>query len=200
MNSLAASRILLVLIIAYTATFSQSFSTRSLSSYQNLQFQQLQLHSDSFNDVVIHGPRDGRKLACRREMFFQATVMVTSGSFTLALLGPSVVSATTVDTSASGAEKFCGVFSDPVNHPGGTRTISLIDSAIVVGDYRLAQVVGGGGIGEAKEFVLPAVVVGDRAIIIDFSPKGGPRDFTGILEKDGSIKFLRDGNRWPRLT
>ena len=44
------------------------------------------------------------------------------------------------------------------------------------------------------------MIAGDRAIIIDFSPKGGPRDFTGVLDsKDGSIKFLRDGNRWPRL-
>ncbi len=190
--TLAPCGILLVLINAYTATFSQSFTTRSPSSYQKLQFQQ-QSHSDSFNDVInnIHGPRDGRKRASRREIILQAS--------TLALLGPSAVLATTVDASVSGAERFCGAFSDPVNHPGGTRTISLIDSAVVVGDYRLAQVVGGGGIGEPKKFVLPAVVVGDRAIIIDFSQKGGPRDFTGILEKDGSIRFIRDGNRWPRL-
>ena len=52
---------------------------------------------------------------------------------------------------------------------------------------------------QLKEYVLPAVAVGDRAIIIDFSPKGGPRDFSGVLEKDGSIRFLRDNNRWPRI-
>ncbi|KAL7537265.1 hypothetical protein ACHAXR_007709 [Thalassiosira sp. AJA248-18] len=98
----------------------------------------------------------------------------------------------------TGAEKFVGTYSDPINHPGGTRTIKLVDGA-VVGDYQLAEVFGGGGRGEPKEYVLPAVVVADRAIIIDFNPKGGPRDFSGVLEKDGSIKFIRDGNRWPRL-
>ena len=102
------------------------------------------------------------------------------------------------NANAAGAESFVGKYSDPINHPGGTRDIKLVDGA-KVGDYQLAEVFGGGGRGEPKEYVLPAVVVGDKAIIIDFSPKGGPRDFSGVLEKDGSIKFLRDGNRWPRL-
>eukprot|EP00569_Conticribra_weissflogii_P006974 CAMPEP_0171334174 /NCGR_PEP_ID=MMETSP0878-20121228/4500_1 /TAXON_ID=67004 /ORGANISM="Thalassiosira weissflogii, Strain CCMP1336" /LENGTH=177 /DNA_ID=CAMNT_0011835239 /DNA_START=27 /DNA_END=560 /DNA_ORIENTATION=- len=98
----------------------------------------------------------------------------------------------------AGAEAFLGKFSDPINHPGGTRTIRLLDQK--VGDYQLAEVVGGGGRGEPENFVLPAVVVGDRSIIIDFTPKGGPRDFVGVLDgKNGDIKFLRDGNRWPRL-
>lgn len=96
------------------------------------------------------------------------------------------------------AASFLGTYSDPINHPGGTRTITLIDGAST-GDYQLAQVNGGGGRGEPKEYTLPAVIFGDRAIVIDFSPKGGPRDFAGVLESDGSIKFLRDGNRWPRL-
>jgi len=61
----------------------------------------------------------------------------------------------------------------------------------------LAEVLGGGGRGEPENYVLPAVILGDRTIVIDFSPKGGPRDFVGMLDK-GDIKFLRDGNRWPR--
>ena len=115
---------------------------------------------------------------------------MTAAAATLAFLSPS-------KASAAGAADFVGTYSDPINHPGGTRTIKLLDGK--VGDYQLAEVLGGGGRGEPKEYVLPAVVVGDRAIIIDFSPKGGPRDFSGVLEKDGSIKFIRDGNRWPRL-
>lgn len=99
-------------------------------------------------------------------------------------------------TQAS-ASAFLGTYSDPINHPGGKRTIKLLGDTF--GDYTLAEVYGGGGVGEPKEYVLPAMILGDRAIIIDFSPKGGPRDFTGVLEKDGSIKFLRDGNRWPRI-
>jgi hypothetical protein len=96
----------------------------------------------------------------------------------------------------SGAAAFVGTYSDPINHPGGKRTIKLLDSK--VGDYQLAEVIGGGGIGEPKNYVLPAAVIGDRTIVIDFSPKGGPRDFVGVLEGN-DIKFLKDGNRWPRL-
>ena len=92
---------------------------------------------------------------------------------------------------------FVGTYSDPINHPGGTRTIRLLEAK--VGDYQLAEVAGGGGRGEPKQYVLPAVVVGDRAIIIDFSPKGGPKDFTGTLDGSTGIKFPRDGNLWPRL-
>lgn len=96
----------------------------------------------------------------------------------------------------SGAAAFVGTYSDPINHPGGKRTIKLLDTK--VGDYQLAEVIGGGGIGEPKNYVLPAAVIGDRTIVIDFSPKGGPRDFVGVLDGN-DIKFLKDGNRWPRL-
>lgn len=99
-------------------------------------------------------------------------------------------------TQAASTNAFLATYSDP-NHPGGKRTIKLLGD--ISGDYSLAQVYGGGGVGEPKEYVLPAVILGNRAIIIDFTPKGGPRDFTGVLENDGSIKFLRDGNRWPRI-
>ncbi|KAL3766317.1 hypothetical protein ACHAWU_005709 [Discostella pseudostelligera] len=192
MKSPALTGLALVLIFALIPSFSQAFST-SRSLGQNLQFQLLS-HPNAADDAKsIHGDRDGRIASRRRELL---RAMVPSA---LTFLGPLTASAATTTNNISGAEKFCGTYSDPINHPGGTRTISLIGSDDVVGDYRLAQVVGGGGIGEPKEFVLPAVVVGDRAIIIDFSPKGGPRDFTGVLENDGSIKFIRDGNRWPRL-
>lgn len=108
--------------------------------------------------------------------------------------GGSVLSPTAA--SAAGAEAFVGTFTDPINHPGGKRTIKLLDGQ-KVGDYQLAEVLGGGGRGEPESYVLPAAIIGDRTIVIDFSPKGGPRDFAGVLDK-GDIKFLRDGNRWPR--
>ena len=128
-----------------------------------------------------------------RKKFLQA--MFTSAISTT-LMQPTVASA--ANTSPKGAAAFLGTYSDPINHPGGTRTITLIDGASN-GDYQLAQVKGGGGRGEPVEYILPAVIFGDRAIVIDFSPKGGPRDFAGVLESDGSIRFVRDGNRWPRL-
>mmetsp|Transcript_10429 Transcript_10429/g.10024 ORF Transcript_10429/g.10024 Transcript_10429/m.10024 type:complete len:162 (-) Transcript_10429:268-753(-) len=110
-----------------------------------------------------------------------------------------ISSSTTAPAQASqGAEAFVGTFSDPINHPGGKRTIRLLDDK-KVGDYQLAEILGGGGRGEPQSYVLPAVITGDRTIIIDFSPKGGPKDFAGVLDTGGDIKFLRDGNRWPRL-
>lgn len=97
-----------------------------------------------------------------------------------ALIGVAATTAATLLSSpaptlaaAQGAEAFVGTFSDPINHPGGTRTVRLLDQKI--GDYQLAEVIGVGGVGEPKNFVLPAAVIGDRTIVIDFSPKGGPR-------------------------
>ena len=91
---------------------------------------------------------------------------------------------------------FEGKYSDPINHPGGTRTISVVGEK--VGGYQLAKVNGGGGKGEPASYVLPAVVLNDQSIIIDFSPKGGPKDFQGTIDGK-NIKFTRDGNVWPRL-
>ena len=134
----------------------------------------------------------------RRDALLRSSAVMTAGaatavvSFASASAPKPAEAATPADASA-----FVGTYSDPINHPGGKRSIVLLEDK-TVGDYHLAEVRGGGGVGEPKSYVLPALILGGRAIIIDFSPKGGPRDFTGVLDgKD--IKFLRDGNRWPRL-
>lgn len=127
----------------------------------------------------------------------RAALAEVTGAAAAVVGGSSVLLPTAANAAvAKGAEAFCGTFTDPINHPGGTRTISLLEGK-TVGDYQLAEVTGGGGRGEPANYVLPAAVLGDRLIVIDFSPKGGPRDFVGILDK-GDIKFLKDGNRWPR--
>ena len=98
---------------------------------------------------------------------------------------------------------FVGRYTDPINHPGGIRDIKLLDTNLA--GFRLAEVTGGGGRGEPASFTLPAKVGmldnGNEAITIDFSPKGGPKDFTGVFEinSDGTkgIRFLRDRNFWP---
>ena len=87
------------------------------------------------------------------------------------------------------ASVFVGTYTDPV-HPGGTRTISLLSKS---GPLQLAKVVGGGGVGEPESYELPAKVTlaadgSSPAITIDFSPKGGPKDFTGYWDGDG-IRF-----------
>lgn len=99
--------------------------------------------------------------------------------------------------SSTEATSFVGTYSDPINHPGGTRTVKLIGGK--VGRYQLAEVEGGGGRGEPEKFVLPAVIMGDK-IVIDFSvpPKNGPKDFEGELA-GGGIRFFKDGNVWPRV-
>lgn len=92
---------------------------------------------------------------------------------------------------------FEGKYSDP-NHPGGYREITMLDEW--EGDFRKATVVGGKGKGEPEKFTLKAKVSkkadGKEYILIDFSPKGGPKDFEGCWEKDG-IRFPKDNNKWP---
>ncbi len=130
----------------------------------------------------------------RRDAF----VGITSAAATAFFANTVVAQPANAEGLPPGSEAFVGTFSDPINHPGGKRTIKLLDTK--AGDYQLAQVIGGGGVGEPKNYVLPAAVIGDRTIVIDFSPKGGPKDFVGVLDKsNGDIKFLKDGNRWPRL-
>ena len=104
---------------------------------------------------------------------------------------------------------FAGTYSDPINHPGGTRSIVLnLDGAEYGGrdatifGKRIATVRGGGGAGEPKSFKLEALIDGDdKGITIDFSPKGGPDGFKGKYEKNDDaegIRFIKDRNFWPR--
>ena len=102
---------------------------------------------------------------------------------------------------------FVGTYTDPVNHPGGTRTIAFTGTGF--GGYELATVRGGGGRGEPESYELPAMAFkcpgnnrqrgGKWCITVDFSPKGGPRDFQGYYdEKEGGIRFVLDDNFWPK--
>ncbi|GMH51863.1 hypothetical protein TrRE_jg7808 [Triparma retinervis] len=94
-----------------------------------------------------------------------------------------------------------GKYLDPINHPGGTRTIKVTGQDGEKGFYKV-ELTGGGGKGEPKNYTLPAQVSKDGSkIIIDFSPKGGPKDFVGVFDDElKGIKFLKDGNFWPMQT
>ena len=112
---------------------------------------------------------------------------------------------------APDASVFAGEYTDPM-HPGGTRTITLQNTKL--GPYQLAKIVGGGGEGEPAMYELPAMISPAPGaknawqITIDFSPKGGPKDFTGYWDADG-IKFPPTqrqiergntaGNKWPKV-
>ena len=91
-----------------------------------------------------------------------------------------------------------GKFSDPKLHAGGLRDIRLLADK-KLGDFQFAEVHGGGGVGEPKSYVLPAVILGDRSIIVDFSTLGGPKDASGVLDKKGyliSPRTRSDGIAW----
>jgi len=110
-------------------------------------------------------------------------------------LGGKVVDADNLEASV-----FVGRYTDP-NHPGGFREIFLSDTKM--GPYQLITVKGGMGVREPKSFELQGMAgpATDKSksptIIIDFSAKGGPRDFPGVWDKDG-ITF-KDGNHWPKV-
>ena len=105
------------------------------------------------------------------------------------------------------ASVILGNYTDPINHPGGTRKIELAGTSF--GGFQLAKITGGGGEGEPSFYELPAMIspcpgrtVAGRelCITIDFSPKGGPRDFTGYWDAEAKgIRFPVDGNFWPQV-
>mmetsp|Transcript_12337 Transcript_12337/g.14524 ORF Transcript_12337/g.14524 Transcript_12337/m.14524 type:complete len:199 (+) Transcript_12337:82-678(+) len=121
----------------------------------------------------------------------------------------SLQPATATTTPATGIDTdifLGGTYIDPQNHPGGTRTIELAGTGFA--GYRLITVKGGGGRGEPKSYELPGMIFncpgnnqrgGKQCISIDFTPKGGPRDFQGYWdeEKQG-IRFVLDNNFWPK--
>jgi len=99
-----------------------------------------------------------------------------------------------------------GTYTDPQNHPGGTRLIELAGTGFA--GYRLITVKGGGGLGEPAAYELPGMIFkcpgnnqrgGKQCISIDFSPKGGPRDFQGYWDEEKKgIRFVLDNNFWPK--
>jgi hypothetical protein len=126
--------------------------------------------------------------------------LLLGGSLTVAT--PNVNAAEDADISSI----FLGTYTDPVNHPGGTRSIEFTGAGFA--GFQLATVKGGGGRGEPDSYELPAMVFacpgnqkqgGKWCITIDFTPKGGPKDFNGYWdEKEKGIRFVLDDNFWPK--
>eukprot|EP00543_Licmophora_paradoxa_P004296 CAMPEP_0202457764 /NCGR_PEP_ID=MMETSP1360-20130828/14692_1 /ASSEMBLY_ACC=CAM_ASM_000848 /TAXON_ID=515479 /ORGANISM="Licmophora paradoxa, Strain CCMP2313" /LENGTH=142 /DNA_ID=CAMNT_0049077925 /DNA_START=7 /DNA_END=435 /DNA_ORIENTATION=- len=88
------------------------------------------------------------------------------------------------------AADFTGSYSDP-KHPNCLREIVM--------DGKEAKISGTDGTpgcpvdGSGKQWALSGKVAGDE-ILVDFSPKGGPKDLKGIWDGSG-IKWP-DGNKW----
>lgn len=94
----------------------------------------------------------------------------------------------------AGAVDFGGSYSDP-NHPGCARLVAVEDDGVAL----VSGADGNPGCsgGDGRPWQLKGKVSGDDKIFIDFSPKGGPKDLTGVWEagKKPGIRFP-DGNKW----
>ena len=85
---------------------------------------------------------------------------------------------------------FDGTFSDP-NHPNGFRRISVKKG--------VATIVGKDEPQDKKEWQLKASVTpGTREMLVDFSPKGGPKDLLAKWSPTKNGIEFPDGNVWPK--
>ena len=98
--------------------------------------------------------------------------------------------------AAKFAEVFVGRYSDP-KHPGCAREIAAGSSGATLA-VRGADGTPGCSNGEdQREWSLEGVVRGEGEILIDFSPKGGPKDLLGKWTGTGIL--YPDGNTWSKL-
>ena len=162
-------------------------------------------------NVSSLAPGDALTTKNRRAIF---STLLSGGASSL--IGASILKTTAVNaidlstlkpTTATDPSIFLGgPYLDPRNHPGGTRTIELAGTGF--GGYQLITVKGGGGRGEPESYELPGMIFqcpgngqrgGKFCITIDFTPKGGPKDFQGYWdEEQKGIRFVRDNNFWPK--
>lgn len=88
---------------------------------------------------------------------------------------------------------FEGSFSDP-NHLDGYRHITVKDG--------VATLVGNDGPNKGEWTFVQDVIGGQSGteMVIDFSPKGGPKDFPAKWDAERvGIAFPKDGNFWKKL-
>ena len=99
---------------------------------------------------------------------------------------------TTVQPSISSAAEFTGSYSDP-NHPNCKRNIVADGNKVALSgtDGTPGCPVDGSG----NSWSLSGEISGEN-ILVDFSPKGGPKNLKG--EWDGSGIRWPDGNKWSK--
>jgi len=84
---------------------------------------------------------------------------------------------------------FEGQFKDP-NHPNGYRKISVADGvATILGKDEPTD----------TEWKIVANLRGREEMLIDFSPKGGPKDLLAKWSKQMDAIEFPDGNKWPKI-
>ena len=96
--------VLVLLMLGIISThYSQAFSTSSLLS---------KAHHDV--GLKSHHHSHDVEISCDRREMLHSMIAVAS---TIAMFPPLAAEA----ASSSGAEKFVGTYSDPINHPGGSK-------------------------------------------------------------------------------
>lgn len=92
---------------------------------------------------------------------------------------------------------FSGTYNDP-NHPNCRRQIQVLGSQAI-----LTGTDGNPGCppdGSGEEWQLLGQIV-DDTILVDFSPKGGPKDLKGVWDTTDPAGILwPDGNKWTLKT
>ena len=87
-------------------------------------------------------------------------------------------------------EAWDGWFFDP-NHPCCTRSVTVTQAGAITIESRDSP--------EAPQWRLTgSVEQASGTFVIDFTPRGGPRDLSATLSDNGDISFL-DGNVWSRV-
>ena len=107
---------------------------------------------------------------------------------------------------AGAASPFTGEFNDP-QHPGCLRSVKVV-GAPMRGDGTRSPfkgVIVKGTDGTCKErpardavWTLEGQLKNDNTVLIDFSPKGGPKSLTGTWDKNGIV--FPDGNKWVKVS
>ena len=91
-------------------------------------------------------------------------------------------------------KEITGAYDDP-NHPGCDRFVQVAD------DGTTAEVTGNDAEDGSKPWGPFATTITGTTVVVDFSPKGGPKDLTGEYSAPADAKAgitWADGNRWTK--
>lgn len=105
----------------------------------------------------------------------------------------SISAALAAGPVTTSAIDFSGSYSDPF-HPNCQRVVTVKGL-----DARISGTDGNPGCppdGSGRAWKLQGKVDNNK-ILVDFSPKGGPKDLVGVWDEEGSAGILwPDGNKW----
>ena len=106
---------------------------------------------------------------------------------------------------AGAASPFTGDFDDP-QHPGCLRSVKVVGASMKPDGTRsrFNGVIVKGTDGTCKDrperkdvWTLEGKLMSDSTIVVDFSPKGGPKSLEGKWDKNGIV--FPDGNKWAKV-